>query len=163
MRRLVFVTLFLLVGCHKFVPLEGPTSSLERGAELRAFFSEGQSIDLHDVTAHNITSMDVEFVRQEGSELVFSAFYLDSSSRSGGYLGNGSTVRVPAESISDIQVKKFDIWLTTGILAVAILASYLSWDAIAGSGNGQDLVDDPVPEYWRGFYPGVPGGGRPPS
>ena len=52
--------------------------------KLRAYFIEDQSVDLHDVTAHNITAMDVEFVRQEDGELVLSAFYLDSSARDAG-------------------------------------------------------------------------------
>ena len=73
MRGFVFVSLFFLCGCFKYVPLEGPTTAVERGTPLRTYFIGEQSVDLHDVTAHNITSMDVEFVRQEDSELVLSA------------------------------------------------------------------------------------------
>ena len=96
MRGLLLVSILFLGGCYKYVPLEVPTNTVERGTELRAYFIEDQSVDLHDVTAHNITAMDVEFVRQEDGELVLSAFYLDSSARDAGYLGNGWTVRVPA-------------------------------------------------------------------
>jgi hypothetical protein len=141
MRGLLFVSLLLLCGCYKWVPLEGPTESLERGAELRTYFIEEQSIDLYDVTAHNITAMDVEFVRQEDSELVFSAFYLDSRARDAGYLGNGWTVRVPVESVSHIEIKEFDFLRTGGILALAVVVSYFGWDAIAGSSDGKGLDD----------------------
>jgi hypothetical protein len=141
MRGLLFVSLLFLCGCFKYVPLEGPTNNINRGTELRAYLSGEMSVDLNDVTAHNIISMDVEFVRQEESELLFSAFYLDSSSRDSGYLGNGWTVRVPVENVSRIDVRKFDFWRTTGLIALAVVGSYFGWDAIAGSGDGKGLDD----------------------
>jgi len=139
MRGLVFVALFFLSGCYKYVPLEGPPGSVERGTELRTVFSEARSVDLVDVTAHNIIAMDAEFIRQEDSELLVSAFYLDSSTRDAGYLGNGWTVRVPVESISEIQVKKFDWFRSIGIVALAGAVSLFGWEAISGGETGDDV------------------------
>jgi hypothetical protein len=136
MRVLLFVTLFFLAGCYKYVPLQGPPGAVERGTQLRTYFSEEQSVDLYDLTAHNITAMDAEFVRQEDSELVLSAFYLDSSARDAGYLGNGWTVRIPVESLSHVEVKKFDLWRSVGLGALALVGSYLGWEMIGGGRGG---------------------------
>jgi hypothetical protein len=142
MRQLMFLSLLFLGGCYKYVPLEAPLGEVERGTSLRTYFAAEQSVDLYDLTAHNITAMDVEFVRQEDSEFLFSAFYLESSARDAGYLGNGWTVRVPVESVSRVEVKKFDILRTLGLGALAVAGSILGWELIGGSlGDGDDPGD----------------------
>jgi hypothetical protein len=147
MRAVLFVSFLFLGGCFKYVPLETPVADVERGTQLRTFFIDEQSVDLYDVTAHNITSMDVEFVRQEDSEFVFSAFHLDSSAREAGYLGNGWTVRVPVSSVSHVQVRKLDVWRTVGLGAIAVVGSIIGWEVIAGddgSGDQPGGPDDPI-------------------
>jgi hypothetical protein len=138
MRALLFVSFLFLGGCFKYVPLETPMTEVERGTELRTRLIGEQSVDLYDITAHNITSMDVEFVRQEDSEYVFSAFYLESSARQTGYLGNGWTVRVPVGNVSSIEVKKLDLWRTIGLGALAVVGSVVGWEVIGGGVGGGD-------------------------
>ncbi len=140
MRGVLFASLVLLSGCFKYVPVTGGYDQIEQGSELRADFIEGESFDLSDLTVHNIVGMDAEFVRQDNSDLIFSAFWLDSSVRDVGFPGDGWSVRIPISNISQVELKKIDWWRSTGIVAGFLIASYFGWDAVRGGrGDGGEI------------------------
>jgi hypothetical protein len=136
----LFACLLVAGGCYKYVPVPSPATDLERGTAVRAHFENGESVTLGDLTAHNIISMDAEFVRQDDSELVLSAFWLDSSTRGIGYPGEGWTVRVPTGNISLLEQKKLDVWRTAGLVAAAVVTSVLGWEALGGGEGGEGGV-----------------------
>jgi hypothetical protein len=140
MRRLVFVMLPVLGACFHYVPLTDTSLTdeldrVERGSPVRTQFVNEESVQLGDMTVQHIVSMDAEFVRKDNSDVVLSAFWLDSSVRQDGFPGDGWTVRIPIGNIANFQLKKLSVWRTGVVLAGAVLGSYLAWEGFTGGGS----------------------------
>ncbi len=144
MRALLLASLFLVGGCYKYVPVQVSYEDLVMGTPVRAHMDNGESVDLREYTAHNIVSMNAEFVRLDDSELVLSAMWLDSSTNGVGYPGGGWTVRIPTASVSLLEQKKFDIWRTSALVAAIGAATYLGFDAILGDSGGSNGGEPPI-------------------
>ena len=145
MRKVLFAFFLLLstAGCFRYVPVEGGYGQVKKGSEVRARFAQDQSFDLSDITVHNIMGMDAEFVRADNSDVVMSAFWLDSSVREVGFPGDGWSVRVPVSNIASMDVKRVDWLKTTGVVLGFFVASYFGWEAMHGSpGDGDDPGND---------------------
>ncbi len=140
MRRLLFVSLTLLSGCYKYVPVEAGAPQLARGDPIRAHL-DAASVDLEEVTVHNIRSVDAEVVQLNGSELIVSALWLDSNTPGIGYPGEGWTVQLPRTSVVSIDRKVFDVWRTAVVIGGAVLATYFGWDSLSGTSTGTDISD----------------------
>ena len=140
MRATLFVSLILLGGCYKYVPVEAGAPQLVRGAPIRAHL-DGASVDLEEVTVHNIRSVDAEVVELSGSELIVSALWLDSETPDIGYPGDGWTVELPSASVVSIERRVFDLWRTAVLIGGAALATYLGWESLAGTSSGSGLGD----------------------
>lgn len=136
MRRLVLVLLAVLGGCFRYAPPPDGLDQVKRGTVVRARFVEEEVIRLRDVTAHNVIGLEGEFVREDNSDLVVSAFWLDSSVRQAGFPGEGWTVRFPLSNIASIEVRRLDLLRTALAVAGVFMGSYLVWDALGG-GEGR--------------------------
>ena len=140
MRAAWFVSLILLGGCYKYVPVGAGAPQLVRGDPIRAHL-DGASVDLEEVTVHNIRSVDAEVVESGGSELVVSALWLDSETPDVGYPGEGWTVQLPRASVVSVERRVFDLWRTAVVIGGAALATYFGWDSLAGTSSGTGIGD----------------------
>jgi hypothetical protein len=142
MRKALIVSLFLISGCFKYVPLTEGYEQIEKGNRLRTEFIEAESFQLSDITVHNIIALDGEYVRQDNSDLILSAFWLDSSLREVGFPGDGWSVRIPISNISRLEVKELDWWRTTAVVLGVFLGTYLGWEATNSSPGSGDNPGD---------------------
>ncbi|GMR13932.1 MAG: hypothetical protein BMS9Abin29_2158 [Gemmatimonadota bacterium] len=135
MRGLVLALLILVTGCFKYVPVERTSWDVSRGVPVRARIDQ-QSIELRTYTAHDIVSMDAEFVRLDNSDIVLSALWLDSAIKGVGFPGEGWTVRIPMESLESLEQRKFDTWRSLAFVVAGFAVTYAGWQSIGGGGGG---------------------------
>ena len=131
--------LFLLgpAGCYHYVPVTGGYDQIKQGQVVRAGLVEEESFTLSDLTVHNITGIDGEFVRADPSDLILSALWLDSSLRDVGFPGDGWSVRIPISNVARFEIKRLDRWRTAGLVAAILLGTHFGWQATMG-GPGDD-------------------------
>lgn len=129
--------LLLVAGCYKYVPVERTAWNVQRGVPVRAHLDR-QSVELRTYTAHDIVSMDGEFVRMDNSDMVLSAMWLDSAVKGVGFPGEGWTVRIPTGSMASLEERRFDTWRTVGLFVAGLAATYVSWQSLGGGDSGGD-------------------------
>ena len=133
-----FFPILLLSGCFEYVEVQGGYSQIARGSEVRTRLVEPESIMLGDITAHDIVGMDGEFVRADDSDMVLSAFWLDSAIREVGFPGDGWSVRIPLSNIAKFEIKKLNRWRTVGAVVGLFVASYFGWETLGGGASGEN-------------------------
>ena len=123
-----------LAGCYMYVPVERTAWDVEQGVPVRALI-ERQSVELRTYTAHDIVSLEAEFVRLDNSDMVLSALWLDSAVEGVGFPGEGWTIRIPTGSMASLEERKFDKWRSLALVGASVFASWASWQTFGGGGG----------------------------
>ena len=132
-RTLPAILLAAAAGCYHYVP--EPARPLPRAAPVRVHLSKPTSFELPALTAHNVGSMDAEVVRDDDGTLVVSARWLDAVTGHG-YPGEGWTFELPRSDVARVDVRRLSVWRTALVFAGGLAATYLGFDALAGSDAG---------------------------
>lgn len=133
-RLIVLVSALLLAGCQTFQPVTA--DELERGDRLRLHLNEESDVELRQVTARDVTSVNGETVEVRDGEFIMSAFSVRRAD--GGVVpAQGWTVRFPMDRIEAIHERRLDGWRTAGLVAGIAVATFFGWDSLAG---GEDAA-----------------------
>lgn len=132
-----------LNGCYSYVPsrtgIGGP------GSRVRVYLTEPQSVRLTEISANDVVRITGEVVRADSSDLVLSAWLLNSRS---GYehVGRGETVAVPRRNVQAVDRNTLSAVRTAGLVGIVAMLGVLTGVALAnGASRGE----------------GPPGGGNP--
>lgn len=131
--------------CYRYVPLQSDAPPLSLGEEVRAYLSEPDRVRLQHVTAENVVRVDGEFVDQDDSRLVLSAFWLKAGTGLE-FKGVGETVELKRSSITTVERKKFSAIATAVVSAALVAVAVLGGVALGGGGFGSEPPGTIPPE-----------------
>lgn len=137
------------VGCYSYVPVDTDAGRrFDRGTGVRVHLSTPMEIDLRDVVARDISTVQGEVIGWSGDELAVSAFTLFTP---GGFEHSaaGQTVTIPADRIAGIEEKRLDkaktAGLTVGVVALTTVTGILLGEGgIFGEGEPGDGQEPPT-------------------